>query len=158
MPTLLISLLCAVILTPVDIQNSWGDSTLHWAAQNGYNNVVKTLCGKMANVNIQNDRGITALQGASREDRIDVVTILCANQADVNIQNSENGGTALHMAAKFGNYEIVAILLANNANQSIENYEGDTPMTLAQWKGKYEVVKILEAVSELSKDYYKYKI
>ena len=88
---------------------------LHWAAQNGYADVVHILIENGADVYAKNrvyakDRnGNTPLHWAAQNGYTDVVQVLIGNGADV-FAKDRNGNTPLHWAISNGHTDLVDIL------------------------------------------------
>ncbi|XP_036369809.1 E3 ubiquitin-protein ligase MIB2-like [Octopus sinensis] len=120
----------------VNKQNSGGDTPLHWAVANKYEDVVKVLLtSKEKNnlqVNQQNKLGWTALHFACRYGSKDVVELLLQqNGTDVKAETKQ-GCTPLHLASAHGHKEVVELLLQQNGIDANKvNEEGNTPLHLA---------------------------
>lgn len=54
--------------------------------------------------------------------------------------------TPLHMAAQMGNIHIVRLLLDHKAQATARCNMGRTPIMLAAWRNKLNVVKVLQKV------------
>ena len=63
-----------------------GNTALHYAAEGGFDSIVKFLVDKGANLNAVNDEGDTALHKATINNFVGVIKLLLAGQADVNAQ------------------------------------------------------------------------
>jgi ankyrin repeat protein len=95
--------------------NSEGKTTLHLAAENGYNAIVKCLLHFGAEIDTLDCSGSTALHGAIKNGRTDFVAILLEKGANINATDYE-GWTALHMAAINGHEEIIRLLIQRGIN------------------------------------------
>jgi ankyrin repeat protein len=92
-----------------DIQNSWGQTTLHWAAGSlGNNEIVEILLRNKANPNMQNSLGDTPLHIAARDGQKESVETLLKYKANKNIIGS--AGKAAAVALSNGHKDIVALI------------------------------------------------
>ena len=91
---------------------------LHWAAQNGYTDVVHIL--------IENGADVYAKNRVYAKDR--------------------NGNTPLHWAAQNGYTDVVQVLIGNGADVFAKDRNGNTPLHWAAQNGYTDVVDILETV------------
>ena len=83
--------------------DSWGETALYIAANNGQTAAVSKLCELGADVNIKLDyNGQTALHAAAFDGHTETVSKLCELGADVNIKDNYNE-TALHKVANNDN-------------------------------------------------------
>ena len=75
-------------LLDLSYQDTKGNSYLHLAVINQYENVIKLLIKKGININLQNNEGNTALHYAYNNGDIKYIAILIENKADLNIKNN----------------------------------------------------------------------
>ena len=86
-----------------------GMTSLIWASQRGYPDVVNVLLDKGADVNAKHQYGGTALMETAWEGSLDVVQFLLEKGADVHAKDSHHK-TALMLAFDKDNFEIVKVL------------------------------------------------
>lgn len=96
---------------------------LHFAADNGYFDMVVWLLAEGANVKSKNEFGNTPLHVARSAD---IAELLLAKGADLEAKNNF-GSTPLHMAAANDRAEVVKLLLRKGANIQAKNNEDQTP-------------------------------
>ena len=84
----------------VNATNGYGQTALHWAAWNGYIEIVKLLIKYGANINFKDKWGRTALHYAACNGHTEAVKILIKANAYVDAKD-KNGNTALSWAAWF---------------------------------------------------------
>lgn len=82
---------------------------LHWAASQGYVEMIKVLVGKSYDLNAKDENGFTPLHYAAVSGQIEAVKYLTENGADIYAVNSQNF-TPLTLAAKTGQQDIVDYL------------------------------------------------
>ncbi|KAH8744645.1 ankyrin repeat-containing domain protein, partial [Hyaloscypha finlandica] len=66
-----------------------GRTPLHWAAEKGYEKIMRLLIGRGADVNARDKAGRTPFTEAAEKGHIDIMRLLLENGADVNIQTSD---------------------------------------------------------------------
>jgi ankyrin repeat protein len=120
----------------------FGQTPLHYAAQNEHEAVVKVLLEKRADINTASKDGWTPLYMASKEGHIEVVKLLLEKGADINTATN-NGWTPLFIASQNGHAEVVKLLLEKGVNIYTASKDGWTPLYLASQNGHAEVVKLL---------------
>ncbi len=91
--------------------DSHGMTALHWAAAQGYNDIIKLLLDFGANINPQNAEGNTPLHLAARNGNLSVVKLLLARGANATVVNRQ-GQTALALAYRYHHPNVVAFLEA----------------------------------------------
>ncbi|CAI9744133.1 serine/threonine-protein phosphatase 6 regulatory ankyrin repeat subunit B-like isoform X15 [Octopus vulgaris] len=132
----------------VNKQNSFGNTPLHRAVVNKYEDVVKVLLNSKENNNLQvnqgNNRGQTALYYACRYGQINIVELLL-QQNGIDVNAVENKGfTALHLACQYGSKDVVELLLQQNGSDICAvTKQGHTPLHIASAHGRTEVVELL---------------
>lgn len=119
-------------------------SPLHIAAYFGHDKIVKILISAGADINRSasvNDRPIHL---ASAKGFIHVAQTLIAAGADLKVKDDEGNGV-LHFCCKSGHVALLDVFLDPHlsVNPHEGNIYGDTPMHLACYAGKLEVVRQL---------------
>ena len=94
------------------------------------------------NVNLQTDFSATPLIFAIWGNHIDLIELLISKGADVKLKTKKMG-TALGIAASMGNQKICELLLQNGAEINVPDNEGKTPLMLAVYNKKSNLVKFL---------------
>lgn len=128
-----------------------GISAVNIAFTNSKNDVVEYLLVNKANPNIPNASGYYLIHGAIHNGNLDIVKILIENNTDVNIQSigKESGITPLYYAMGYGGQEvnmaIVEYLLEQKANPNSKVFDGDTPMHMAGYHSRIDLIKKLLA-------------
>ncbi len=96
----------------VNAKGRYGWTALHWAADNGFAEIVKLLLDSGADIKATDNTGRTALHWAVTTE---IVQLLLDSGADINA--ADNGGrTALHWAAYYGSADIVQALVIAGAD------------------------------------------
>ena len=114
-----------------------GWTPLHFAARDGYKEIVELLIAEGANVNANNQYGYTPLHLATTKE---VAALLISNGADVNAKIDE-GWTSLHSAVANGHKEVVEVLIAKGADVNAKDDDGDTPLLYAY--SHWEIANLL---------------
>jgi serine/threonine protein kinase len=116
------------ILSNIGFKDIFGRNTLHKAAKEGNQKLVKQMLAKGANVNTKNNFGNTPLHLAARQGNKKVVELLIAKGANVNAEG-EDGDTPLHKAVEtYNKEEAIKLLIAKGANVNARNKLGNTPL------------------------------
>jgi len=116
--------------------NGWGNTPLHLAAGNCYQDVAELLIANKADVNARGSDGGTPLHRAADGGCKNTAELLLANKADIGAKDSD-GQTPLHRAAGECNAwagrandckSVVELLLAHGAEVNAEDSVGKTPL------------------------------
>jgi ankyrin repeat protein len=91
--------------------------TLHWAAREGHEAVVRLLVEKGADVKAKDKNGRTALDHAARRGHEAVMRLLVEKGADIKAKG-DDGRTALDRAARRGHEAVVRLLVEKGATKS----------------------------------------
>jgi ankyrin repeat protein len=152
-----LSRMCGI---PVEELNKDGDTPLTAAVIYQHQEAIGYLIQQGADINQKDETGYAPLHYAvmnigaqlSKDDTFDskMPHILCSYQADVNIQDHE-GNTPLHYAVfaykgkdfEGAPKEHIQILLEADA-QLLPNNNGDTPLTIAKFIKRRDIVELLE--------------
>jgi ankyrin repeat protein len=116
-----------------------GVTPLHFAALNGYTDVVRLLLTTNAEVNAKDDTGTTPLHLAVAKEHKDVVELLLAHKANVDSKD-KNGVTPLYLAA---GVDIAQLLLASMADVNAKDNRGATPLDVASASGHIDVANLI---------------
>jgi len=118
-----------------------GCTGLHWAAQQGFTDIVAYLVDKGANINAKEKMRYTPLALAAIGGHLDIVKIL---QTDSNIDMKNiDGCSALHIAATNGFPDIVVFLLKHRADIDLQDNLKFTSLARAANSGHIGIVKLL---------------
>jgi hypothetical protein len=104
----------------VNTRDSWGNTPLTIAAENGHDGMARLLLDKGAEVNAQGGHYGNALYAASQGGHEQVVKMLLDKGADVNAQGGHYGN-ALQAASSRGHEQVVQVLLNAGAHQHQED-------------------------------------
>jgi ankyrin repeat protein len=122
--------------------DSLGNDPLIWAAKKGYENVVRLLVNKGANLATRNSDGVTALYRAAANGHSAVVQYLAENGASIDIID-RMGWTPLHRAAHHGHTSVVLCLVDRKADIEALDASRWTALQRACSSGQLSVVRIL---------------
>jgi hypothetical protein len=140
-----------------DIKDSYAQTPLSWAAENGQEAVVRLLLAKDGvDPDRKNGGGRTPLSGAAGNGHEAIVELLLAKDG-VDPDSKDGGGrTPLSYAAKNGHEAVVKLLLAKDGvDPDSKSRYGQTPLSWAARNGHEAVVELLlakEGVDPDSKD------
>lgn len=130
--------------TPIDSQDSTGQTALFYASARGQVAVVDLLVSRRANVNLGHKYGWTPLLIAAINARAEATSrLLMASDIDVN-QPSHNGGGPLPVASMSGHSPIVELLLKHPTIDRSAEHKGKNALQWAQQNGHAAIVKLLE--------------
>ena len=116
---------------------------LHFAAQEGFLDIIKILIENGANVNSLGVVNHSAIRVACRNGHLDVVKYLLEHGAVLDDKLGNDRATPLEGAAGQGHLDIVQYLVEKGANVNHQDKELDTPIGEAALKGHLDVVKYL---------------
>ncbi len=134
-----------------------GNTPLHWAAQEGHEDVAKFLLTSGANVNARNNNGSTPLHDAADGGHKGVAELLLANKAAVNAKDN-HGVTPLHWAVQEGHEDVAQLLRHHggvdsatttqvNAGTAMEKSAENEGLLKAVWTIKQAEVVALEKLN-----------
>ena len=131
------------------IENDAGRTPLQLAVIKGYNEIVKILVDKCANINVIGKGNNTLLHLAVQEGHAEIAQTLIEKEADTTI---ENDAGYIHIAAALNTQEeILKGLTGYDAREAflIKNNDGDTPLHLALKKDNLPATeKIVNGIRE----------
>lgn len=120
------------------------DTPLTLACAGGYEELVKLLLSKNANVEHRDKKGFTPLILAATAGHVGVVALLVSDKkADLEAQSDRTKDTPLSLACSGGRMEVVQLLLNNGANKEHRNVSDYTPLSLAASGGYVNIIKLL---------------
>ncbi|MCJ1229636.1 hypothetical protein MMC12_006305 [Toensbergia leucococca] len=120
-----------------------GYENLHWAADNGYEQVVQVLLDMGADIEIRNQEGKTLLIKAAESGNEGIARCLLENKVDVNARTGAQS-TALIQAVEYGHTAIVRLLLENGADLEARKGNGETALLeAAWWHDRGEIIHLL---------------
>ncbi|ESP04306.1 hypothetical protein LOTGIDRAFT_198738, partial [Lottia gigantea] len=111
----------------LDAKDTFGNSPCHYAADDGYCQILDVLIRRGVNVNSKDITSKTPLMKAVRNNKTDAVLRLLRANSDLNITD-RNSDMALHYAARNGCVDIIDILLSAGSLIDVQNYWGRTPL------------------------------
>ncbi|XP_071745713.1 uncharacterized protein [Lepeophtheirus salmonis] len=122
-----------------------GYTALHYAALNGYKDIVELLLTYEASCNSVDQKGSSPLHLASWAGRFQIVEILLTHGPSVANPNLANADqeTALHSASQYGHLEVVDLLLKYGADPNIKNARDETALDLAAQYGRVDTTSLL---------------
>lgn len=128
-----------------DEDDDYGFTSLHLAAQNGDNTLVRAITNHpgVRVDTVTGKAGRTALHIASMEGHIEVASTLIS-KASALLQLTDNDGRApLHLASANGHRELLTILIGQGADIDAQDNMGNTALHIASEAGYIAVVKVL---------------
>lgn len=130
-----------------------GDTALHLAASNGYDEIVKILLDHNANTTALNKNGSTPLHIATEEDDIASWKLLLPKMEAAGVEKkNDDGNNALHLACKVSNKTMVQDLLARIPAKvspisrnivTAKNRSNETPLSIAVQERSADVLQLL---------------
>jgi len=133
----------------IDEEDSYGNTGLHYAAEDGLVDIAKLLISGGANPDKKNNMGNTPLYEAVSNNHLPVCRLLVEHGADVNIRvDGDFERTPLHKAVRNDNLEICKLLIENAADpnrkdEAIRDFPGRTPLDWAISEGHKEIEQFL---------------
>ena len=153
LPRVLQLIQLGALLDLVDESDGW--SALHWACDQGHEQVAKALLdgkheGRGTTVNLLTKSGLTPIMRASQEGHESVVRLLLSRGAKQELQDYEDF-TALHWAVDGDQPGVVALLCvapgaaAALALKAIASFGSRTPLAMAIHRGHVACEAVLRA-------------
>jgi ankyrin repeat protein len=120
-----------------------GTTALHWAANEGDVELVRTLLAAGADPRAVNDFGATPMSAAAEVGDARVIDLLLMAGADVDSPNAE-GETALMAVARTGRLDAARLLLKHGAHPNTrENWGGQTALMWAAAQCQPPMIRLL---------------
>ncbi|ROT83301.1 ankyrin [Penaeus vannamei] len=129
-------------LAPRATKDFFAEKPLHVAAEEGHEEVAKTLILGGIDVNGKDEKGATPLHVAASKGHTSVVTALVTRGATVN-GKTNRGSTPLHFAAQEGHEAAAEELIVKGADVNAKDKNGYTPLHLAAFNGHTAMVEML---------------
>ena len=127
----------------IDVQEAYGWTPLHEAADGGRRKIVELLLSHGASTEIRSDNfGITPIYLAANNAHVGVVRMLVDAGANIN-HIDENGRTPLDEASRRNHFEVVHLLLKRGAFLDTRDRWGYSPLHRACQKGNHQIAKML---------------
>jgi len=117
-------------------------TALHWAAQSGHSEVVKSLLNKGAQIDAADSRNTTPLHFAADGGHLDTMRQLMERGASLQAKDAD-GDTPLHYAAVRNHGACVSSLLEKGAQPDALNFGNQTALHLAAQGGAKDAVAAL---------------
>lgn len=139
----------------LDAKDTFSNSPCHYAADDGYCQILDVLIRRGVNVNTQDITSKTPLMKAVRNNKTDAVLRLIRACCNLNITD-RNSDMALHYASRNGCAEIIDILLSAGSLIDVQNYWGRTPLMEAVCYNHKDVVsRLIKAKCDLNRREFK---
>lgn len=135
----------------VNIPDNSNVTPLHYAAQKGYLEIVKSLLDKGADVNTKQRDGRTALYWAAdgtafSPGRLNIVRYFIDEKMCDPFQRDNYGNTLLHAAEWNGSLDIVKYLVEEKGlDVNVKDNDGNTPLSESTQRGKTAIVQYLRS-------------
>lgn len=123
----------------VDTADCKGCTALHWATQEGFEEIVSFLVTNGASIDTEDMEGFTPLSLAVGENKIRLVSLLLDRKASINVKRE----APLHKACAYNFIEIVKVLLAAGADVEFLDEEGKRAIDYAIENNCSDVIKLL---------------
>jgi ankyrin repeat protein len=128
--------------TLLNAADNAGRTAYHFAANSGYEEIVRYLLSKGVDKNLKTKANTTALHYAALNGHLDVVKLLVENGVELEIKNSQTA-TPLYYAAMRGHTDVVNFLIQKGAVVDALDREEGTPLHTAAQSGHLEMVRLL---------------
>lgn len=139
----------------IDAKDTFSNSPCHYAADDGYCQILDRLIRRGVNVNTQDITSKTPLMKAVRNNKTDAVIRLIRANCNMNITD-RNYDMALHYASRNGCADVIDILISAGSFIDVQNYWGRTPLMEAVcYNHKEAVARLLKAHCDLNRREFK---
>ena len=129
----------------VNRTDQFGNTALHWAVAQGFDDLVHLLIEAGARVNVVNEEDQSPLMRACRLGRVKAVDLLLEAHA-VASATDRNGSTALMKAAHGGQVVIIEKLIERGAQPSLMDAHKMTAIHHAARQGQADAIRVLVRV------------
>ncbi|XP_018026394.1 ankyrin repeat domain-containing protein 17 isoform X3 [Hyalella azteca] len=119
------------------------DTALTLACAGGYDELVRLLLSRGANIEHRDKKGFTPLILAATAGNVKVVETLLVHGANIEAQSERTKDTPLSLACSGGRFEVVELLLNRSSNKEHRNVSDYTPLSLAASGGYVNIIKLL---------------
>lgn len=117
---------------------------LHWAAYEGYTDIIELLLSYGASTNSKEMVGQEPLHWAARKGKLEAISILVDNNADINALDNR-GASPIFYAAEHRREDAIKLLVRLGAKIDITDCYSSTPLSCAKdSKCSYDIIKLLE--------------
>lgn len=127
----------------IDAQDANGQTPLLFAILYRHPETARWLVEKGANVNLANARNSTPLQLAALAGNIEFARLLFQHGAQTEIADGLKRTPLLLVARERGDVAMATLLLDHDANINAVDIYGDTPLSLAAWRGFHALTGLL---------------
>lgn len=129
----------------VNAADASGDVPLIMAAYLGHTEITRLLLEAGADVRaVDSGMKATALHAAAYAGRTEPARLLIQHGIAIDAQGPYNGYTALHDAIWQNNVETARVIVEAGADLTLRNHEGQTPLEMAQARGRKQIVAMIE--------------
>ncbi|WP_264723490.1 ankyrin repeat domain-containing protein [Wolbachia endosymbiont (group A) of Cheilosia soror] len=137
-------------------QDKYGNTILHYAAEEGNLNLVELLLDNNTHISVKNSDGWIPLHLAVKEGKLDVVELLMRKGANIDAKDNNNQ-TPLHIAVQVGNFDTISLIVDKIESIKFLINEKDefgyTPLQYAAKNGKWDIVNLfLDKTAERGPD------
>jgi ankyrin repeat protein len=122
----------------LNAKNNSGDTALDLARLNKKQQVIGYLMKKEAKL----DKSVGNNQSHESPSRFGLLSLLIEKNSNINTVNNK-GDTFLHVACRKGLFDFAKCLLENGADLDAEDTNGKTPLDLANYSGKEDLVNLI---------------
>lgn len=135
-------------------------NALSAASYNGKKGIVELLLNpepitpkEKININAASNMGYSALWVAANQDHIEIAKLLLEAKANPNQQDKSLENTPLHQAALKDYIDIVKLLLEYKADKNLQNKAGQTPLQVAEFYKRNEIIELLKKETPEENEY-----
>uniref|UniRef100_A0A8C2UT80 Transient receptor potential cation channel subfamily A member 1 n=1 Tax=Chinchilla lanigera TaxID=34839 RepID=A0A8C2UT80_CHILA len=127
----------------LNVMDNYGNTPMHWAAENNQVESIKFLLSRGANPNLRNSSMMAPLHIAVQGMHNEMAKVLTEHSStNVNLEG-ENGNTAVMITCAKDNSEALEILLKKGAKLCKSNKWGDFPVHQAAFSGAKKCMELI---------------